>query len=177
MCTRFIFAGHVYLYFIPFYGWIASLSMDIPHFIYSIVDGRLSCFHPWSIMNYTCTSFCVNIYFHFGGFPPGRGIAVSYVNYLTFWGIVRLFSEVTVPSLLSYQHSMKCMGFIFSVSSPTLVVRSFFFLSFGYPCIYEEVSYCGAHLHFPNDKDDDYLSVCLLATCMSSRGIIYSNPW
>lgn len=175
MCTRFIFAEHVYLYFIPFYGSIAYLSMDIPTFYLFNSWWTFELFPSVVYYELYMNKFLCEHIFSLWGFTLGKGITVLYINYLTFWRIVRLFSEVTVPSLLSYQHSMKCMCSV-SLYPHQHLFALFFFLSFSYPCIYEEVSYYGAHLHFPNDEDADYLSVCLLATCMSSLGNIYSNP-
>ena len=50
-------------YFIPLYGQIIFHCVDIPHFIYSSLDGHLGYFHFSTIMNNVAMNICLQVFF------------------------------------------------------------------------------------------------------------------
>ena len=104
------------------------------------------------------------------GYTPRSGLA-SYVVILclTFWGIPKLFSSMSVLF-----HSPT--NSIWVLISPHLHQHLLFSPLFDYshPNICEVSSHCGFDLHFTNDWDVKCLFICLLTICLLWRSI-YSN--
>lgn len=99
--------------FTSFYGWIIFHCMDIPPSVYhSSVDRQLGCFHLWAIMNNTAVNIHVEVLFEclslfLLGIHLGIELLGVIILYLTFWGLVKLFSASAMPFFYSHQQCMR----------------------------------------------------------------------
>ena len=59
--------------------------MDIPHFVYPLIDEQMDCFHFLAIINNANMNLCIQVIvctyvFNSGGYIPRSGIAGPYGN-------------------------------------------------------------------------------------------------
>ena len=98
----------------------------IPH-LYSYISGHLGCFHILAFVNSAATKYIylfeLVFYFSSDKYPEVELLYHMVVLFLVFWGTSVLFSKVAATI---YNPTNSAWGFLFSTSSPTLVVCCLF---------------------------------------------------
>ena len=149
-CTTLLTSYKGIMLYLSFFAWLISLNIMSSRFIHAVandrisfskveyyiffiqasIDGHLGCFYYLVIMHNAAVIMRVQISlqqtdsksFHI----PGHGIADHMViMFLVFWGNpIQLFSIMFTFNLCSHQQCYK--GFLFSTSSPRLVIVHLF---------------------------------------------------
>ena len=147
--------------------WLSILFKTCPRFCSLIGCWYLgSCFSgSFAINIYVCTSFCVDINFHFSG----NRVAESCGNsvYLAFWGPAQLFSKVAAPS-----HTLSILHSVWGSLFLHCLVSTYYYLSFIVATLWD-VAWClivGLICISLTTDHVGHFFMCLLATC------IFSNP-
>ena len=98
---------------------------------------------------------------------------LSYVVMLciTFWGRAKVFSKVSASFYISTSSVWMIQ---FSSSLPKLVIVCL--LDYNHSNGYEMVSHCDFGFISLMSNDADHLFICVLAICVSSWRIVYSDP-
>ena len=114
---RFIHASSIYWDFISFYGWIMSHCMHASDFFYQFIIWWIFGLFP---LFSSCTSFCVDMWFHFSCISVRMGLLGQTVNlcvfFFFFWETIRIFPKVDV---VFYFPSAVYEGSNFSISFST----------------------------------------------------------
>ena len=137
-------------YFIPFYGWVVYHCVNMPHFIYSLVDGHMGSFYfHASVSNAnmnTHTNFCGTYAFMSLEYVSRRKIAGWYVYYMftSVKNCLTLFQSSCIIFLSHQQHKIS------TFLCPCQLLYYFYFY-FTSPSGYDVVSHGGFDSHFPNE--------------------------
>lgn len=122
-----------------FYGLICPL-MDIWVFPLWAISILVCCY------KYSCTSFCVNMHFHFSWvYTYLRVQMLVYNNSVFDWGTARLFSKAAAPFCIPISNEKH---FDFSTFSSILVI--FELSDSSHPSWHKVVFHCDFDLHFPD---------------------------
>lgn len=128
--------------------------MCIPHFVYSVIDGHLCCFHLLTIGNTaarnTGVQTTIQTFLSFA-YVPRNGITQSYCSsifrFFFFWGTSVLFSKEAAPFYIA----LNCVRVPVSPHFPTLVIIVSLIVA-SHPNGCEVVPHCHFNLHFLNGQ-------------------------
>ena len=97
MFLRFIYASSIYWDFISLYGWIISHCIHASYFFYRFIIWWILGLYP---LFSSCTSFCVDMWFHFSCISVRMRLLGQTINlcsfFFLFWGTIRIFAKVDV---------------------------------------------------------------------------------
>ena len=156
----------IYQYCIPFYCQIIFHWMDILHFIYSAVDGHLSCSHIGAIMNNDAMNIMYNLH----------NICGYMDDTVTLFNSVRKWQTVFHNGYTFFTFSAMYEGPNFFSSSLTFVISHFkkiIAILVGVKWYHIVVLICISLLTI----DIEHLFRCLLGICVSSLENCLSKPF
>ena len=95
-----------YIYpLIPFYGWIISHCLAMPHFLFISwwIFGWLSvfCCYKWCCCEHLCTGFCVHVFFNLSGICLKVELLSCMVTLFNSWRSCHAVFQSNWPSLRS----------------------------------------------------------------------------